>query len=171
MTEFEEFQRINEHKSPATQLSYKRQYTKLYKLTGGNIADVSQKKILEIIYANASNPNQISSLTNIALLVRKMNKMPVNELVNDREKNKTVIEEHVASRHKRKEYMRLYYQSNKEKWITYRQTRLQKLKDLTACGTGAAPLTYGQARHACCSRCAHTGPVLQLEANVIPRRA
>ena len=41
----------------------------------------------------------------------------------------------------------------------------------TARGTGAAPLTYGKARHACCSRCAHTGPVLQLEANVIPRRA
>ena len=34
----------------------------------------------------------------------------------------------------------------------------------TARGTGAAPLTYGQARHACCSRCAHPGPVLQLEA-------
>ena len=41
----------------------------------------------------------------------------------------------------------------------------------TARGTGAAPLTYGQARHACCSRCAHPSPVLQLEANVIPRCA
>ena len=41
----------------------------------------------------------------------------------------------------------------------------------TARGAGAAPLTYGQARYACCSRCAHPGPVLQLEANVIPRRA
>ena len=41
----------------------------------------------------------------------------------------------------------------------------------TARGTGAAPLTHGQARHACCSRCAHPGPVLQLEENVIPRRA
>ena len=41
----------------------------------------------------------------------------------------------------------------------------------TARGTGAALLTYGQARHACCSRCAHTSPVLQLEANVIPHVA
>ena len=41
----------------------------------------------------------------------------------------------------------------------------------TALGTGAAPLTYGQARHACCSRCAHPSPTLQLEAHVISRCA
>ena len=64
MTEFENFQKLNEHKSNSTQLNYTRQYNKLHKLAGGDIADVSQKKILEIIYANASNPNQISSLTN-----------------------------------------------------------------------------------------------------------
>ena len=35
----------------------------------------------------------------------------------------------VASRDKRMEYMRLYYQSNKEKWIRYKEKRKQKLLD------------------------------------------
>jgi hypothetical protein len=95
MTEFENFQKLNEHKSNSTQLNYTRQYNKLHKLAGGDIADISQKKILEIIYSNASNPNQISSLTNIAFLIRRMNKMPLEELVSSREKNKTAIEKHV----------------------------------------------------------------------------
>ena len=95
MSEFEKFEKFNEHKSNATQLNYSRQYNKLHKLAGGDIADVSQKKILDIIYSNTTNPNQISSLTNIAFLVRKMNKMPVEELILDRERNKTAIEERV----------------------------------------------------------------------------
>ena len=46
MTELEKFKQLNEEKSSATQLNYNRQYAKLHKLTGGDIADVSQKKIL-----------------------------------------------------------------------------------------------------------------------------
>ena len=57
------------------------QYNKLRRLAGSDIADVSQKKIIEIIHSNATNPNQISSLTNIAFLIRRMNKMPTEELV------------------------------------------------------------------------------------------
>ena len=56
-------------------------------------------------------------------------------------------------------------------WAGPRHFVSARLSGPTARDTGAAPLTCGQARHACCSRCAHTGPVLQLEANVIPRRA
>jgi hypothetical protein len=41
----------------------------------------------------------------------------------------------------------------------------------TARDTGAAPLTHEQARHACCSCCAQTRPVLQLEGHVVPRCA
>eukprot|EP00964_Phaeocystis_antarctica_P048287 scaffold27960_cov57-Phaeocystis_antarctica.AAC.1 len=41
----------------------------------------------------------------------------------------------------------------------------------TARGTGAAPLTYGQARHACCSHSAHRSLVVILEGNVSSRRA
>ena len=81
MSEFENFQKLNEHKSNATQLNYSRQYNKLRRLAGSDIADVSQKKIIEIIHSNATNPNQISSLTNIAFLIRRMNKMPTEELV------------------------------------------------------------------------------------------
>ena len=36
----------------------------------------------------------------------------------------------IINRDEKQEYRKAYYQSNKEKWITYRQTRLQKLKDL-----------------------------------------
>ena len=67
MTEFENFQILNEHKSNSTQLNYSRQYNKLRTLAGSDIADVSQKKIIEIIHSNATNPNQISSLTNYCL--------------------------------------------------------------------------------------------------------
>ena len=41
----------------------------------------------------------------------------------------------------------------------------------TARGAGAAPLTHGQARHACCSRCAQTSPVLQLEGHTLLRES
>ena len=96
MSEFDQFLIYNKGKSDATQLQYKSQYNKLHSLVDPReIADVSQKKILEIIYANYTNPNQISSLINIALLVRRMGNMPTNELIKTRNNNKTVIEEHV----------------------------------------------------------------------------
>lgn len=126
MTEFDDFQATNEQKSEATRLSYRRQYVKLYKLAGVNIADVSQKKILELIYENATNPNQISSLTNIALLVRRMNNLPIDELVRDREKNKLVIEEHVKKANSQNKLPSLKelqdyteYLYDEEKWGDY----------------------------------------------------
>lgn len=36
----------------------------------------------------------------------------------------------LINRNEKQEYRKVYYQNNKNKWITYRQNRLQKLKDL-----------------------------------------
>jgi len=90
MAEFKEFMESIENKSDATKKQYRIQYNKLFKLTEKPIAETSQKKILEIL-DEMNNKNNEQALLNIALLVRKLNKLSVADLEKRREDNKKNI--------------------------------------------------------------------------------
>lgn len=90
MAEFKEFMESIENKSDATKKQYRIQYNKLFKLTEKPIAETSQKKILEIL-DKMNNRNNEQALLNIALLVRKLNKLSVVDLEKRREDNKKNI--------------------------------------------------------------------------------
>jgi hypothetical protein len=90
MAEFKEFMESIENKSDATKKQYRIQYNKLFKLTEKPIAETSQKKILEIL-DEINNKNNEQALLNIALLVRKLNKLSVTDLEKRREDNKKHI--------------------------------------------------------------------------------
>jgi len=79
-----------DEKSEYTKKTYKIQYNKLRKMLENDIADVSQKKLIEII-SQQSNPNQQQSSINIAVLVRRLNKLPTKELEAKREANKKEV--------------------------------------------------------------------------------
>lgn len=97
MSEFDVFMQSIENKSPATKKQYKTQYNKLFKLTGKPIAETSEKKILEILN-DIDNKNAEQALLNIALLVRKLNKLSVTQLENLREKNKESLNKSVKEK-------------------------------------------------------------------------
>jgi len=90
MAEFKSFMDTLGEKSEYTKKTYRIQYNKLRKILGVNIADVSQKKLIEII-SQQSNPNQQQSSINIAVLVRRLNKLPTKELEAKREANKKEV--------------------------------------------------------------------------------
>ena len=90
MAEFKDFMESIENKSDATKKQYRIQYNKLFKLTEKPIAETSQKKILEIL-DEINNKNNEQALLNIALLVRKLNKLSVTDLEKRREDNKKNI--------------------------------------------------------------------------------
>jgi len=91
MAEFKNFMdTLDSSKSPHTKRAYKTQYNKLRNLLEHDVADVSQKKTIEII-SEQSNPNQQQALINIAILVRRMNKLPTKDLEAKREANKKEV--------------------------------------------------------------------------------
>eukprot|EP00966_Prymnesium_polylepis_P285217 6588532-Prymnesium_polylepis.1 len=79
-------------KSQATKNAYRIQYNKLKKLLEHDVADVSQKKVLQIV-DEQGNPHQKQSLINIAILVRRLNNLKTDELIKQRDKNKKGIED------------------------------------------------------------------------------
>jgi len=97
MSEFDIFMESVENKSDATKKQYKTQYNKLFKLTGKPIAETSEKKIIEIL-AGIENKNAEQALLNIALLVRKLNKLSVTQLENLREKNKQSLNKSIKEK-------------------------------------------------------------------------
>jgi len=97
MAELDIFMESIENKSDATKKQYKTQYNKLFKLTGKPIAETSEKKILEIL-DNIDNINAEQALLNIALLVRKLNKLSVTQLENLREKNKKTLNKSIKEK-------------------------------------------------------------------------
>lgn len=97
MAEFDDFMQSIENKSAATKKQYKTQYNKLFKLTGKPIAETSEKKIIEIL-DNIDNKNAEQALLNIALLVRKLNKLSVTQLENLREKNKQSLNKSIKEK-------------------------------------------------------------------------
>ena len=90
MAEFKSFMDTLGEKSDHTKRAYKTQYTKLRNLLEHDVADVSQKKVIDII-SEQSNPNAQQALINIAILVRRMNKLPTKDLEAKRETNKTEV--------------------------------------------------------------------------------
>ena len=90
MAEFKSFMDTLGEKSEFTKKTYRIQYNKLRKMLEVDIADVSQKKLIEII-SQQSNPNQQQSSINIAVLVRRLNKLPTKELEAKREANKKEV--------------------------------------------------------------------------------
>ena len=90
MAEFKQFMESIESKSDATKKQYRIQYNKLLKLTEKPIAETSEKKIIELLN-DIENKNNSQALLNIALLVRKLNKLSVKQLEEKREKDKKKI--------------------------------------------------------------------------------
>lgn len=90
MAEFQNFMESIESKSDATKKQYRIQYNKLLKLTEKPIAETSEKKIIELL-DDIENKNNSQALLNIALLVRKLNKLSVKQLEDKREKDKKKI--------------------------------------------------------------------------------
>lgn len=90
MTEFKEFMESIESKSDATKKQYRIQYNKLLKLTEKPISETSEKKIIQLL-DDIENKNNSQALLNVALLVRKLNKLSVKQLEDKREKDKKKI--------------------------------------------------------------------------------
>lgn len=90
MAEFKNFMDTLDGKSEHTKRAYKTQYTKLRNLLEHDVADVSQKKAIDII-SEQNNPNAQQALINIAVLVRRMNKLPTKDLEAKREANKKEV--------------------------------------------------------------------------------
>lgn len=87
MAELEQFLKSVEGKAPNTLKQYKAQYNKLYKLLGKNIGETSEAKLLQTI-ADIENLNAKQALINIAIQIRRLNKLSVVKLEAQREKNK-----------------------------------------------------------------------------------
>jgi len=90
MAELQNFLKTIDDKSEATKKAYNLQYKKLRNLLGNDIADVSQNKAIQII-KQQENPNSQQALLNIAVLIRKMNNLPIKDLVSLREANKEKV--------------------------------------------------------------------------------
>ena len=116
-------------RTEATKKSYKQQYKKLKELVGDkDVAEVSQERIIKLIKDKYTNPNSISSQLNIALLIRRMNKLATEEIEkvrlalrenikeNIKSKNK-VLESHLPSYEELHEYLDKLYETGK--WEEY----------------------------------------------------
>jgi len=90
MAEYEKFMNSIKDKSDATKKQYRIQYNKLFKLVGKPVAETSEKKIIDLL-DEIKNKNNSQALLNIALLVRKLNKLSVKQLEEKREKDKKKI--------------------------------------------------------------------------------
>ena len=90
MTELESFTASVEGKSENTIKTYKSQYNKLYKLLGKNIGETSEAKLLSTI-DTIDNVNGKQALINIAIQIRRINKLSVLKLEAQREKNKYTL--------------------------------------------------------------------------------
>ena len=90
MAELESFVASVEGKSANTIKTYKSQYNKLYKLLGKNIGETSEAKLLSTI-DTTDNVNGRQALINIAIQVRRINKLSVLKLEAQREKNKHAL--------------------------------------------------------------------------------
>jgi len=90
MSELESFVASVEGKSANTIKTYKSQYNKLYKLLGKNIGETSEAKLLSNI-DRIDNVNGRQALINIAIQIRRLNKLSVVKLEAQREKNKHTL--------------------------------------------------------------------------------
>ncbi len=116
MTELEEFINFNKDKSQKTKGTYERMYRKLSIILNGDVGNLSEDKIIELVNNEVDNINTIQSLLNIAVLIKKMKMMKFEKLQAERKKNINKVELHTKN------------QNDKKKQI---YPSLQELKDYT----------------------------------------
>ncbi len=116
MTELEEFINFNKDKSQKTKGTYERMYRKLSIILNGDVGNLSEDKIIELVNNEVDNINTIQSLLNIAVLIKKMKNMKFEKLQAERKKNINKVELHTKN------------QNDKKKQI---YPSLQELKDYT----------------------------------------
>jgi hypothetical protein len=92
MTELAKLMTSVDDRSLNTQKSYKTQYNKLRKLLQKDVGEASEKKLIEIALEQP-NRNQQQAMINIAILVRRLDKLSTTKLEDTREKNKNKIQE------------------------------------------------------------------------------
>ena len=97
MTELKRLMDSVSEKSVNTQKSYKTQYNKLHKLVEKDISETSEKKLLTIIMEQPNN-NQKQALINIAILVRREQRLATTLLEDQREKLKGNLQEDVKAK-------------------------------------------------------------------------
>ena len=84
-------------KSANTQKTYKTQYNKLINLLGKNVAESSEKKVMEVALDQPNN-NQRQALIKIAILIRRLEKLSTTKLEDLREKLKVKINTNVKEK-------------------------------------------------------------------------
>ena len=107
MSEFDNFTEKNTNLSKYTIKSYKTQYNKLTKLLKKDIADMSEKEIIDAA-KGLDNINSTNAMLNIGLVFKKHLGQPYDELVLTRESNKEKIKEHVKAKNTEKEKLPSY---------------------------------------------------------------
>lgn len=91
MSELEQLQTFLSTKSKNTGINYIRQYKKLTELIDKDINTTGEKIIL-LAVKTIENANSKQALINIAIVVKKLYDKPHSLLVNERERNKTLVE-------------------------------------------------------------------------------
>jgi len=101
--ELTEFLESLEGKTKKTIMTYKTQYNKLASgLHTTEVTSVSEKKVIELI-KQYPNPNNQQALYNVAILLRKMKKLPYSILTKERDKNILIVKEHTRQKNKQLE--------------------------------------------------------------------
>lgn len=96
-TELDDFMKNQEHKSASTKKQYKNQYHKLHTMLSKNVADSSEKYILDAI-SDIKNPNSYASILNIGIMIRKNKGLKTSLLEKTRESNRNTIIENVKQK-------------------------------------------------------------------------
>ena len=95
-TEFTDYLEEENRLSYATKKSYKTSYRKLRNILGKDVADTAQDTTAKAIMQSTDNINSAQALINIAIIVReKIKKMPIDQLVLQRNINKEEVNEHL----------------------------------------------------------------------------
>jgi hypothetical protein len=125
--EFDVFMASIDGKSKATIKSYTTQYNKLKKALGKDISESSQNKIIDIAQQQ-EKANSKQAIINIGIIVRRLYKLAVDKLENEREMTKTEIKSEVKEKNQNvqkdlptlndlDEYTDYLYKS--KKWFEY----------------------------------------------------
>ena len=91
MSELERLETFLSTKSKNTAINYIRQYKKLTELIDKDI-NTSGEKVILLAVKTIENANSKQALLNIAIVVKKLYDKPHSILVNERDKNKTLVE-------------------------------------------------------------------------------
>jgi len=91
MSELEQLETFVSTKSKNTAINYIRQYKKLTELIDKDVNTTGEKIIL-LAVKTIENANSKQALLNIAIVVKKLYDKPHSILVNERDKNKTLVE-------------------------------------------------------------------------------